>query len=90
MSLNSKIFEERERNKAAAANVMKGLLRQCATCKRPSSKTRLFKIADGLTCLSCLPDGMSLSQVLQAEADHLAHLEAEANKPPPENFGEWS
>lgn len=85
-----KIFDHREENKRKAAEALDRLIKRCQSCKRPSSKTRLYKLSDGLTCQACLPDGISIHEILDAEAAHLQHLEAEANKPPPKEFGEWS
>ncbi len=77
-------------NAQAAKKVTEMLIRHCSGCNRPSSKARLFQIREGLLCLSCMGGGISVAKAEQLEKDYAAYLEIEANKPPPEGYGDFS
>lgn len=81
---------ELKANSQAAKKVTEMLIRHCSGCNRPSSKARLFQIREGLLCLSCMGGGMSVAKAEQLEKDYAAYLEIEANKPPPEGYGDFS
>lgn len=73
-----------------AKSVMESLTSRCYECGVMSSKTPLYDMGDRKLCGRCLPEGTTPADVAEEAEKYRAHLEAEAKKPKPESFGEWS
>lgn len=75
---------------AKAQKVMNSLISKCQQCGVASSKTPLYDLGDGKICGRCLPEGTTPADVAQQAQAYRDHMEAEANKPKPDSYGEWS
>lgn len=81
----------RDKQKADHEKILGLILKNCSVCEVSSGKRRLFDLQEGLICITCCNlKGMNAVQAHDAEELYKAHLEAERNKPRPENFGEWA
>lgn len=74
-----------------ARKIMDMLTTKCADCQCSSSQRRLFKLAGGAICMACANlRGFGVAEAMNEETRYKEFLEAELNKPKPENYGEWA
>lgn len=76
--------------KAKVAGVMDRFRTKCQVCEIDSGKTRIWHTDDGYLCGRCLPEGVTPQTLLKQNLDRAEHLAEEAEKPKPENYGDWA
>jgi RNA polymerase-binding transcription factor DksA len=82
---------KRDKQKADFQKIIGAVVRNCSICQVPSSKRRLYALPEGDVCVTCCNlAGVNAMEASEREAAYKAHLHAEANKPRPENYGEWA
>lgn len=76
--------------KAKVASVMDRFQTRCQKCDVTSGKTKIWHTEEGYLCGRCLPEGVTPAQLLQDKEAEKERLEVEAEKPKPENYGDWA
>lgn len=88
---NKAFIAQRAKQKEDFEKIIGAVVRNCSMCEVPSSKRRLYRLPEGDVCVTCCNlAGVNAMEATEREAAYKLHLEAEANKPKPESYGEWA